>query len=598
MIDNIKLIPTTESEFDDIINDNYIYIDKTEYIYKMITSGPRKFFLARPRRFGKTLFLNSLGNFFRGEEELFRGLSIHSKVKEFEKYPVLELNMAVPAKTPTLMLKSLKERLGLVAQREGLVVKSASANGALTALIESLYDKYHKKVVVLVDEYDKPILDHLANKDMAIKIRSELRDFYMALKTSNKYIRFIFVTGISKFGKTAIHSVLNNLHDISHSQDYAAICGYTIEELRQAYSNRFDDALESLIEKGILPQNSGHEALLEAITAKYDGYSWDGRVKVLNPFSINHFFFSKNLDNYWLETGPSHLIAEAMSRDPLAFLEADKILFNSSKVDTTELEELNPTSVFFQTGYLTIEEIRPKEPKYALRIPNDEIREYYRIGLYDMFSPKLRPELVENLKKKVAKAFLAKDDAGLAAIFSAELAGITYRQYKTVEGKVTSDPLLGEYFFHALIYMFLSTMGFTVNSEVASSRGRSDLDILLPGDNVYVLELKYIPAKDAEKAVALAKAAKKAAALAKAKSSPKSDAKAALAFKAKNASEKAEKELAAFMETEALAAIEQSRNSFQDKKYLNKAKSLTLGGLVVAGRDRVFLKFESIRESS
>jgi hypothetical protein len=220
-----------------------------------------------------------------------------------------------------------------------------------------------------------------------------------------------------------------------------------------------------------------------------------------------------------------------------------------------------------------------------------------------MFLPDFRLDSLNNLKKKVATAFLAKDGAELAAILSAELAEIPYHQNKIVEKKITGDSHLGESFFHALIYKFLSLMGFIVKSESASSRGRSDIDIILPGDNVIVLELKYIPAKAADKAALEAKALEQPAGDAKTKSSPKSDAKTAnakavRAIEAKNASEKAERELAALMERAAVAAIEQSRNTFQDKKYLNKAKSLVLGGLVVAGRDRVLVKFESIRESS
>ncbi|MDR1607405.1 MAG: AAA family ATPase, partial [Deltaproteobacteria bacterium] len=344
------------SDFSEIRTKGILYIDKTKYIHDLISDIEYKYwFLARPRRFGKTMFVDTLEQLFLGNEELFRGLYIHSKGYDFKPCPVIRLNMARSASSTDELKSSIISHLEAIAEEKELALKSQTPGDALERLIIDFQKKTKQPIVVLIDEYDKPILDHINNTELALKIRGTLHDFYVSLKNVEDKLRFVFVTGISKFGKTAIHSALNNLSDITHDDNYAAICGYTEKELLDNFSPLFNGLINSLAPSGIFNGKDNNKNLVNSILDKYNGYSWDGNTRILNPYSINNCFSKQKLDNYWWATGPPLLLEHAISLNPTAYLPSNWSNLTAQDVDKTEIDDLRPVSVLFQTGYLTID---------------------------------------------------------------------------------------------------------------------------------------------------------------------------------------------------------------------------------------------------
>ena len=288
----MKKIPLGIQNFREIVEDDYVYVDKTQYIYELI-NGYKYYFLSRPRRFGKSLLLDVIGEVFKGSKELFKGLSIYNSDYAFEKFPVIRIDMSgVSAKTPDDLETSIIFNLLASMQKEGGDYRGHIPSDLLRSYILFLYEKYDKKIVVLIDEYDKPILDHLDNPQLADSNRKILKDFYGVIKSLDAYLRFTFLTGVSKFVKTSIFSELNNLFDITLNEKYANICGITPDDLVSYFKNHID----KLIERRFFIDFK--EAIYK-ISAWYDGYSWDGATRVINPFSLLSFIAQERFSAYW-----------------------------------------------------------------------------------------------------------------------------------------------------------------------------------------------------------------------------------------------------------------------------------------------------------
>jgi hypothetical protein len=571
-------LATGYSDFSDIRTNGLLYIDKTKYIHNLISNLEFKnWFLARPRRFGKSMFVNTLENFFRGREELFRGLFIHSLGYKFEPNPVIRLDMDLDSFTPEVLRDSILYNLKCIAKNEGLSLDAPNPRDALKSLVDSLWKKYgERKVVVLIDEYDKPILDLINKPDLAKEIRNVLRNFYIGLKSVENKLRFVFVTGISKFGKTAIHSALNNLNDITHDVNYAGICGYTETEFKDNFSPLFDGLINSLVSSGIFDKKVNNNFLINFILAKYNGYSWDGKTKILNPYSINYCFSKQKLDNYWMKTGPPLLLEHAMAQNPTDYLQPNLKNLLDEEVDNTEIDDLSPVAVLFQTGYLTISEIIPVPGKtnnddrteydgltyyYTLKIPNNEVLKSYNKGLFKHLFPLLAAtKQRNNCYSNIINAIMKEDSTELADILHAQLARIPYPLHAERTKKRKLDPELGEFHFHAVFLNFFDGLGLKIIKEAMSSQGRSDIDIFLPNNVYAVLELKYISYKSD-----------------KSKSSDK---------------------LSNDIEKKADEAIEQLKNTLQDKKYHNQASRIIIAGIVIYDHDSVFVKFTDYKTHS
>ncbi|MDR1656916.1 MAG: ATP-binding protein [Deltaproteobacteria bacterium] len=566
-----RLFTSDSSSFEEIRGEGFLYVDKTEYIHNLLTTkGSKNWFLARPRRFGKTMFIDTLEQLFLGNAYLFNNLYIHSKGYDFEPYPVLRLNMARRADSTDALNSSIIFHLSEIAAKQELALKSQNPGDALEGLIYDFQKKYdNQRVVVLIDEYDKPILDHINKPDLAMEIRDTLRDFYVALKNVEKNLHFVFVTGISKFAKTAIHSALNNLKDITHLPLYAGICGFTKTELIDNFYPLFDNILSVLVNSGILKKGDDHNILVNSILDKYNGYSWDGETKILNPYSINNCFSDNKLDNYWWDTGPPLLLEHAMSQNPTDYLEPNWSNLLVDDVDKTEIGDLRPVSVLFQTGYLTIDTITTKTTDiiksdgsksvksntyYSLKIPNDEVLGSYKSGLFKNIFPLLSDWGVKvSCRDNITNSIKAKNATELTEIFQAQLARIPYTQHSDRTKMWKYEPKLGEFFFQAVFLSFLDGLGLRVIPEPMSSRGRSDIDIFLD-ENIYVIfELKYIPKEIKEDML------------------PENI--------YKNMDKKADE------------AIAQVFKTLQDKKYKNQASQVLVAGLVVYDKDIVYIKF-------
>ncbi|MDR2544419.1 MAG: AAA family ATPase [Methanobrevibacter sp.] len=298
----MKKLPVGISTFSKIIKDNYIYVDKTEDIYNMVSTG-EIYFLSRPRRFGKSLLLSTIEELFNGNKELFEGLYIYDKWDWDNSYPIIRLDFGnISHKSPEQLENSLEDFINQTAREYSIKLNNTIITNKFEELIKEIHEKHDKKVVILIDEYDKAINSHIYEIEIAKKNRDVLRDFYQVLKANDRHIEFLFITGVSKFVKTSIFSELNNLDDITVHPNYTKICGYTKEELEL----NFKDYIKEISKKKDIKE----EKFLSNIKYWYDGYSWDGKNFLYNPFSILKVLSSGKFFNYWGETGAPKIVMD------------------------------------------------------------------------------------------------------------------------------------------------------------------------------------------------------------------------------------------------------------------------------------------------
>ncbi|MDR2086931.1 MAG: AAA family ATPase, partial [Dysgonamonadaceae bacterium] len=305
----MKQLPIGIQSFEKLRTSDLLYVDKTEIIHRLISTG-NIYFLSRPRRFGKSLLISTMEALFKGKKELFEGLYIYDKWDWSQQYPVIridwtQLDHSTPGKIETNMIGYLKE----IAQNYQVTLSAQTAPDCLRELITLLYKTTGQRVVVLIDEYDKPITSHLFNP-LLDATRTAVHNLYQVIKGADEYLRFVFLTGVSKFSGMSIFSALNNLNDITLHWNYVAICGYTQEELEHYFADYIDEVAEY--------KDMSKNELLEEIKKWYNGYSWDGKTPVYNPFSTLLFFNNKEFDNYWFRTGtPTFLIELLKKRNQL-----------------------------------------------------------------------------------------------------------------------------------------------------------------------------------------------------------------------------------------------------------------------------------------
>jgi hypothetical protein len=343
----MKKLPLGTQNFKILIENNYLYIDKTQYIHQMIETG-RIYFLSRPRRFGKSLLLSTIEEIYKGNKKLFKGLYIYDKWDWDNKNPVIKIDFgAGKYKTPEDLENSIEEQLYRIGRENEVEIYSKTLSGKFSDIIIEISKKKNRKVVILIDEYDKPILDNISNEKLAENIRDSLNDFFSTMKANDEYIEFIFITGVTKFSKTSIFSGLNNITDLTVNSNYSKICGYTQKDLEA----KFKEHIKNL---GV-NYDLNYEETLKKIKEWYDGYSWNGNDFVYNPYSILSLFNEYEFDNYWFETGtPSFLMKLIKNYNTgIENLFNNKIkLFGS--FPTFKIDAIDLKSNFLQTGYLTI----------------------------------------------------------------------------------------------------------------------------------------------------------------------------------------------------------------------------------------------------
>ncbi len=372
-----KLYPVGIQTFEKVIGGNYLYVDKTEYIYRVAHTNGTYFFLSRPRRFGKSLLVSTFQSYFEGKKELFKGLAMERLEKEWTEYPVLHFSMA----SGKHMEKEQLERylLYILEEQEakfGYKSDKMDANIRLTNLIKTLYEKTGKQVVVLIDEYDAPLLD-VAHEDESLKVlRDVMRNFYSPLKDCDPYLRFVFLTGITKFSQLSIFSELNNVTNISMSDEYAGICGITKEELlTQMKGDIWELGKKRRMEE---------EEVVRKLKENYDGYHFSAfSPDVFNPFSLLSCFANGKFGAYWFSTGTPTYLINMMRKFNMSPTQLGKMLAKESAFDAPTENMASLTPLLYQSGYLTIKDYDEMSELYTLDLPNKEIK----VGLFESLLP-------------------------------------------------------------------------------------------------------------------------------------------------------------------------------------------------------------------
>lgn len=376
-MEELKLYPVGIQTFEEIITRNLLYVDKTEYVYRMTHSGGKHFFLSRPRRFGKSLLVSTFKSYFQGKKELFKGLAIEKLENGWTEYPVLHFSMAGGKHMEKDQLERyLGRRLAEQEKVWGITSPAVDANDRLISLIQTAYEKTGKQVVVLIDEYDVPLLD-VVHSDVNLPVlRNVMRNFYSPLKDCEPMLRFVFLTGITKFSQLSIFSELNNITNISMDDEYAGICGITREELETQMSANVDVLAEKM--------GKSREQMLESLREFYDGYHFAAQSPdIFNPYSLLNAMAKSKLDYYWFSSGTPTYLIEMLKKfqvmpSEIGSCEADKSEFDAP---TEGMSSVMP--LLYQSGYITIKGYDPETELYTLDIPNKEIR----VGLYRSLLP-------------------------------------------------------------------------------------------------------------------------------------------------------------------------------------------------------------------
>lgn len=481
MINQIpRLYPLGIQTFEKIRKGDMLYLDKTAYIYRMTHGASPYVFLSRPRRFGKSLLVSTLKSYFEGKKELFEGLAIEKLEKEWTAYPVLHFSLAggkfmdkEQLESHLSFLLSEKEKLF------GIESQSSLCNTRLLNLIQTAYQQTGKQVVLLIDEYDAPLLDVVHEEENLTQLRQVMRNFYSPIKDADPYLRFVFITGITKFSQVSIFSELNNINNISMQPEYAGLCGITKDEVE----NQLQVDIASLAER----LGKTYDETLEAITTNYDGYhfTWPSP-DVFNPFSLLAAFTNGNLDPYWFSTGTPTYLLEMMRKfnvlpSDLGKIEARKFEFDAPTENMTSLIPL-----LYQSGYLTIKDFDSDFEVYTLDLPNREIR----IGLFQnlLLNYLAFGQSGAITIAKIAR-FIRNDDMnGALQLLQSFLSTVPYCNVKNYEG----------HYQQMLYVIFTLLTEYMVDVEVHTPHGRIDM-VLMTRTRIYLLELKLN--KDAQTAM-------------------------------------------------------------------------------------------------
>ena len=453
--------------FSKIREENKLYVDKTKQVYQLAKEGGY-FFLARPRRFGKSLLISTLNSLYSGEKALFKGLWIEDKWDWSKKHPVIYIPFNA-LDYNTLGLENVVSdclRQQIVAQ--GLSVEGDSASKLFKNFIKKSFEKAGKKVVVLIDEYDKSLIDYLGDDARFEENRSFLKSFYGIMKPSDEYLEFVFLTGVSQFSKVSIFSDLNNIQDITLHSKFGDIVGISQEDL-ESY---FEPELNALSAE----KNITKEVFLNEIKSWYNGYTWDLKTKMYNPFSLLLFFSNNgNFENYWFQTGaPYFLIKELRNR---RIFQVEDVKTTAAVLTAFDVQHLDTTCLLFQTGYLTLKSRNERTGIYTLNYPNKEVRHsltQYLMASYRERSEAALPNVVDFLEA------LESNDIPQAILHVNTI-------FSTIPAELWQKE--NEHFYHALIHLTFVLLGAYVQSEINSSNGRCDA-VLQTDEFIYAFEFK------------------------------------------------------------------------------------------------------------
>jgi len=469
-----KKLPIGIQSFRKIIEGNYIYVDKTRFIHRLVTEG-QLYFLSRPRRFGKSVLISTLEALFRGERELFEGCYIIDHW-DWQPRPVIRLDLLG---IDSFRLENLEARINSKLERQandnGLRLPEGDSAERLSHLIESLAQE--KRVVVLIDEYDKPILDHIDDPEVRTRNQKFLASFYGVLKSLEDKLEFVMLTGVSKFTRVSVFSDLNNLNDITLHPQYGSITGYTEEDLDNTFAAFLEDGIDGL--RGI--------ALREKIRLWYNGYSWNGTTRVYNPVSLLNLFDQRRFAAYWFSTGTPKFLIDLFRRQQLEASELGSLEISELSLEGFAPDKVDLVSMLFQTGYLTIKKRldTPLGSTYQMGFPNREVEQSFLthiLASYASGDPGHLGVKMWKLGKHLANRDLDSFCEGLCGLF----ASIPYNIF--IEDR--------EAYYHTVIYLALTLSGVRVIGEVQTNKGRIDA-VIETDDHIYVLEFKLGVAREA-----------------------------------------------------------------------------------------------------
>jgi hypothetical protein len=465
-------LPLSIQSFGKLRTNNYIYVDKTKDILNLISSET-SYFLSRPRRFGKSLLLSTIENVFLGNKELFKDTYIYDKWDWDEVFPVVRIDFGVRSHRSAEKLKrSLNTFLKEIAKENNFELCYEDYDDKFGELIKKLHDRHGKKVVVLVDEYDKPILDNISKSDVLDDMKEILHDFYQVLKSQDDYLRFVFLTGVSKFVGTSIFSGLNSPKDITLSKNFSTICGYTQDEL-ESY---FHDYIPILgVEYGM-----DGETVLENVRRFYNGYSWDGLNFVYNPQSTLSLFDERSFNNYWFKTGtPTFLLALLKKSRDLGMI-LSEVEAGSEISDSYDPGDIPVVPLMFQSGYLAIKKVDSVDlfPTYVLGIPNEEVRYSIVKNLLNVYTDYPLSQ-VDSLKNRMKRSLLSRDGECLSLNLREMFVNVPFNLYVDKES-----------YYHTVFIIWLYLLGFKIDGEVITDKGRIDAVILMDKE-AYIVEIKF-----------------------------------------------------------------------------------------------------------
>jgi hypothetical protein len=461
-----RTLPIGIETFSEIISKGHYYVDKTHFAHQLLLHG-KYFFLSRPRRFGKSLFLNTLKELFEANEALFNGLYIHDKWDWSQPCPVVSINFGEGVLESRAALdEKIREILLDNQERLSITCTHNSISGQFSQLLRLAHKKFGQPVAVLIDEYDKPILDNITDSGTALLMREGLKNFYSVIKSADADIRFAFMTGVSKFSKVSLFSGLNNLNDITLDSRYSSLCGYTDADVDSVFG----------------PELAGLDR--EEIRRWYNGYNWLGQA-VYNPYDLLLLFDKRKFDAYWFESAtPGFLIKLLTERQ--AWLPAlDQIVADAHLLAAFDVDEISTTALMFQAGYLTIdrEERVAGGYYYHLRFPNQEVRQSLYGGLLRTWAGATDGGVQHKMD---LPRLLAKGDlAGLKGLLQSFFAGIPYNWH-------VNNPIANyEGYYSSVFYAYFTATGLDVRVEDATHLGRIDMSVTL-GDQVYLFEFKVV----------------------------------------------------------------------------------------------------------
>ena len=464
-----KQLPLGISTFSEIIEQNYVYVDKSRDIHQMATSG-KYYFLSRPRRFGKSLLVSTLDALFSGKKELFKNLWLGTSNWVWQTHPIIRLDFSsIGHRTIADLIANINNCLDTIAHEHALDVTNCSTiDSKFKTLITQLAQK--NSVVILIDEYDKPILDHIENPEEAKAQRTVLKSLYSVIKGADQYLRFVLLTGVSKFAKTSIFSGINNLKDISMDARYATMLGYTQQEVRDYLS----DYLNQLAQK----QKISYEQAVQKLTDYYDGYQFAADAeRVFNPYSVLLCCDESTYKNYWFETGTPTFLVQCIKTGEYALNKLYQPIMTAEELGAFEPEDIKITALLYQTGYLTIKHYNQENEDYTLDFPNQEVARSFNLLIASSFT-QLTYRQAKTYAARIAQTFVAQDFGELQH----ELQSLFNEMPYTVHVKREFD-------LQIIIFSIFKLTGLEVEPEVATSVGRADLVVIFP-KHVYIIELK------------------------------------------------------------------------------------------------------------